>query len=59
MKVRITWIDRNIVQIKELVKCRTKQGQFTINSPIYEAIEDGSFCLNLLHSKHHFKIEEI
>lgn len=32
---------------KELTRCRTKQGQITMNSAFYEAIADGSFHFNL------------
>lgn len=57
MKVEIYWIKQNVIQIKELVKCRTTQGQFTIYSPIYKAIENGSFVLDLGEfGKHPFTI---
>jgi hypothetical protein len=32
---------------------------FTMHSPIYKAIEDGSFCIDLGYGKHPFKVEEV
>jgi hypothetical protein len=59
MVIKIRWIDRNVIQVKELVKCRPKEGQFSMNSPIYEAIENGSFILDAGYGKHKFEIEEL
>ena len=60
---RITWLDRGFTQDYVLVqyKCQMKAsyGYFTMYSPLYEAIENGSLCLDAGHGKHKFKIEEI
>lgn len=45
MKILIKWLPAGPVQEKTLVRCHTKQGEFTMNSPIYQAIEDGSFII--------------
>jgi hypothetical protein len=62
MKYKITWLSNGVSQIYVLVnhKCQIKDkyGFFTIYSPLYKAIEDGSFCLSTGYGKHQFKIEE-
>lgn len=63
MKIKITWTNQNMVQVRTLVNYCTrgqKQGEFiTMNSPIYKAIEDRSFVLDLGEfGKHPFKIQE-
>jgi hypothetical protein len=60
MKLKITWLNNGFVQIKYLVHCReNRQGYITMNSPIYEAIADGSFVLDLGFGRHPFLIDEI
>lgn len=60
ISLKITWVNNGFVQIKYLVHCReNRQGYINMNSPIYQAIEDGSFCLDLGFGKHPFVIEEI
>lgn len=59
MRIRITWLNNGFVQIKELVRCKGKDNFFMMNSAIYDAIEDGSFYIDLGYGKHPFKIEEL
>jgi hypothetical protein len=59
MKCRITWLKNGFVQYKTLVRCKLKDKFFTLNSPIYKAIEDGTYYLDLGYGKQEFKIEEI
>lgn len=60
MKFKITWLNNGFVQIKELTNCKKKEGFFLFNSLIYDAIADGSFCLDLgPYGKHPFKIEQV
>lgn len=56
----ITWQNNGFVQVKNLVHCREgRQGLITMNSPIYEAIANGSFCLNLGFGEHKFSVKQI
>lgn len=55
MKIEIMY-QNGIIQIKELVKCRTKQGEITFNSAFYEAIENGSLCFNLGYGQVNFTV---
>ena len=58
MTVKITWLNDNVIQFKKLVKHRSDHipyYSFTMNSPIYEAIEDNSFMLFGIYP---FKAEE-
>lgn len=57
MKYKITWAN-GFTQVKELTNCKKKDSFFTMNSPIYKAIEDGSFCIDLGYGKHHFTAEQ-
>lgn len=63
MKFKITWLSNGFVQIHQLVshKCQFKSnyGYFTIYSPIYRAIENESYCLDLGYGKHYFQVEQI
>jgi hypothetical protein len=59
MKVKITWLNNGFVQVKELVRCKGKNNFFMMNSVIYDAIEDGSFCIDLGYGKHPFTAEQI
>ncbi len=62
MKIQITWLQTNTIQTKRLINhCRADiTGEFfTMNSPIYKAIEDNSFCLKLGYGEHHFTIKEL
>lgn len=59
MKFKITWLNNGFVQVKELTNCKKKDKFFTMNSPIYEAIENGSFCIDLGYGKHPFKAEQV
>lgn len=62
MLVEITWTKTNAVQTLQLINhCRVnvKDQFFTMNSPIYKAIEDGSFCIDLGFGKHHFTINQL
>jgi hypothetical protein len=59
MKFRITWLNSGIVQTKELTNCKNKDGFFTFNSPIYQAIADETFFIDLGYGKHPFKVEMI
>lgn len=47
MKIQITWLKVGVVQVKELTRCKQKDGFFLMNSLIYKAIEDGSFCIDM------------
>jgi hypothetical protein len=58
MKYKITWLNNGFKQVKELTNCKRKDGFFTMNSAIYEAIENGTFCIDLGYGKHEFLIEE-
>jgi hypothetical protein len=59
MTIQITWLQNGFVQTKELVRCRTKQGQINMNSPIYQAIESGDFFIDLGYGKHYFTAKQI
>lgn len=59
MKYKITWLNNGFVQVKELTNCKKKDAFFTMNSPIYEAIGNGTFCIDLGYGKHHFKVQEV
>ena len=64
MKLRIHWTTHNMTQVRTLVNYCTadqKPGQFiTMNSPIYKAIFDGSFVLNLGEfGRHPFTVETV
>jgi hypothetical protein len=57
---KITWLDNGFVQYKRLVSSLSEHKtyySFTVDSPIYNAILDDSFCFNLGYGKHCFKIE--
>lgn len=58
MRFKITWLRNGFVQVKELTNCKKKQEFFTFNSAIYEAIENGTFCIDLGYGKHFFKCEQ-
>lgn len=47
MKIQITWSKSGVVQVKELTRCKQKEGFFLMNSLIYDAIEDRSFCIDM------------
>ncbi len=58
----ITWLQTNTVQERRMINhCRVDVHDifFTMNSPIYKAIEDNSFCIDLGYGKHHFTIKEL
>lgn len=62
MKLEITWTERKVTQVRELINhCRSdKKSQtfITMNSPIYEAMENGSFVLDLGDfGKHPFTVK--
>jgi hypothetical protein len=61
MKFKITWYyddGRTYTQVLSLVNCRAdKKDFFTMNSLIYEAIENGTFCISN-YGLHKFRIEE-
>lgn len=63
MKFKIIWMNNGATQYYTLVthKCQFKNNYnyFTIYSPIYKAIENGTFILNTGYGDHPFKIEEI
>lgn len=63
MKLRIVWTNNGFIQFRTLVNyCvsdKTKQSYITMNSPIYKAIEDGSFILDTSYGKHPFTVEFI
>lgn len=60
MYVEIVWLERRVVQSKELIKCgKGKKEWFTMNSPIYQAIADNTFCLDLGYGVHHFTVREL
>ena len=62
MLLEITWTKTQAVQTKQLINhCRSEiKGEFfTMNSPIYKAIEDGTFCINLGYGDHHFTIKQL
>lgn len=56
---RITWLSNGFTQVKRLTNCKQKDGFFTMNSAIYKAIEDGSFCVDLGYGKHYFKTDSL
>jgi hypothetical protein len=63
MKIRITWLNNNAQQIRTLVNYCTsghKHGEYiTMNSPIYKAIADGSFVLDLAEfGRHPFTLSD-
>lgn len=61
--IRLHWTSSNVTQTKQLINyCKStlkSEMYFTMNSPIYKAIEDGSFYIDLGYGKHPFTIEEI
>lgn len=63
MKFKITWTKSRAVQFYTLVahKCQFQNNYdyFTIYSPLYEAIENGSLCLDTGFGKHFFDIEQV
>lgn len=56
---KITWLHNGFEQIKELTNCKQKDGFFTMNSPIYKAIADESFFIDLGYGKYYFKVEDV
>ena len=58
-KFRITWLHNGCVQIKELTNCKKKDRFFTMNSPIYEAIANETFYIDLGYGRFHFKVEDV
>ena len=58
MRIKITWLSNGFVQYKTLTRCKERDSFFLMNSAIYDAIEDGSFCIDLGYGKHYFKAEE-
>ena len=66
MNFQITWLNSkqelSIIQTKQLInhcKADLKDSFFTMNSPLYKAIEDNSFCLDTGYGQHYFTIKEI
>lgn len=63
MKIKITWLNNGFVQERYLINyCRAdKKNQtfITMNSPIYQAIMDNTFTLDIGFGKHSFTIEQI
>jgi hypothetical protein len=62
--VKITYLNNGFVQIKKMINyCRAevdrKEEFFTMNSPIYEAIADGTYCIDLGYGKHPFTVEDV
>lgn len=56
-EVKIKWLNNGFVQTKNLVHCReNRQGFITMNSPIYEAIENGTFTIDTGFGKQPFEI---
>lgn len=63
LTLKITWLNNGFIQYRKLINYCTsdhkKQTYITMNSPIYEAIENGTFVLDMgSFGKHPFKIEE-
>ena len=63
MKVRISWAN-GVVQEMTLVthNCLMKNKRinyFNMNSPIYNAIANGTYFIDLGYGQHHFKMEEV
>jgi hypothetical protein len=61
MLVEITY-QNGFKQTKRLVAHRsdhTSSKTFTMNSPLYQAIEDGTFAVKLLTGSYKFKVREI
>jgi hypothetical protein len=59
MKFKITWLRNGFTQVKELTTCKKKDKFFIMNSPIYDAIADASFCIDLGYGKHYFTAEQL
>ena len=68
MRLKITWFNCNdkgdsFTQIRELINhCKSgkkSQSFITMQSPIYEAIVNETYYIDLGYGKHHFTIAEI
>lgn len=60
MNIKIKW-DNGVIQTKTLVthKCQIKYKKtqyFLVGSPLYNAIEDGTFAFDLGFGRHSFKL---
>jgi len=62
VKLKITW-SNGVTQVRELVNyCKADkkpQTFITMNSPIYEAIVNETYCIDLGYGKHYFKVENL
>lgn len=67
-RLKITWLNvnddgDNFIQYRQLINyCKSDkkhQSFITMQSPIYEAIVNETYCIDLGFGKHYFKVEEV